>query len=95
MRVGRRGEGEIGQRENGAALDGLEGIPMMRMQCHFGCGMTGSNRQQLDVRAIGELVVPKILLDEFHGNPRIAGLRRRPVRRPARFTPGSSPFSSS
>ena len=57
VRIAGRRKREIGQRENRAALNGVQRVQMMRLQRHLGRGRAGRDGQQFDVRPLGKLVV--------------------------------------
>jgi hypothetical protein len=66
MRIARRGKGEIGQREDGPAMDRSQAVQMVRMQRHLRPGIAVPSLEQFDVVARGELVAFEKFLDCFH-----------------------------
>lgn len=66
VRIARRRKRKVRQRENRAAMDRAQAVPMMRMQRHLRLGRAVSRLKQFNVVARGELVAFEKILNGFH-----------------------------
>ena len=64
--IGGGGEREVGERENGPALDAAHGVQVMGVDRHLGDGMARRGGEQFDAGEFGVLVLGEDLFDVLH-----------------------------